>query len=222
MATAERRLVAWRWAGPLVVLALTVVVVAWQVRRPGDTSGSAPAGARVPGTTAGGLVEIEATPTKRLTTLAELTKGSDLVVRGTVEQTSRGRVVGGGAQSSDANGIVSRILTLRVDDVLKGRATMAGDKVLVEEEGWLTDGRAIAVNGAPPTAAGDTGIWFLQSVRDPELTGYIVTNGQGRYLVAPGDAHDLVAGDERDALMRELAAMTPDALAQGVRAASPP
>jgi hypothetical protein len=220
MATADRRAGAWRWAGPIVVLALAVVVVVGQVRRPGDPVPSpARAGASVPGTGVDDVVEVEATSRMRLTTLAELTRASDLVVRGTVEQTSRGRVVGGGdPTASDENGIVSRIVTLRVDEVLKGSAPTAGDEVLVEEEGWLTDGRPIAVNGARPSAPGDTGIWFLQSVRDPELTGYIATNGQGRYLVAADDPTGLVGGDRKDALVQQLAALTPDALAQAVRA----
>ena len=205
---------------------LAGAVVVGQARRTPDPAPSTPSSATPNGTDPGvdAPVEIEATSTVHLTTLAELTEASDLVVRGTVEQTSRGRVVGGGdPRASDANGVVSRIVTLRVDEVLEGAGAQPGDKVLVEEEGWLTDGRPIAVNGAAPTAKGDAGIWFLQSVRDPELTGYVATNGQGRFLVKPGDASVLVGGDTKDPLVQQLAALTPEALADGVRRhAAPP
>lgn len=33
--------------------------------------------------------------------------------------------------------------------------------LLVEEEGWLADGKPLVVDGAAPSTQGDVGIWFL-------------------------------------------------------------
>jgi hypothetical protein len=141
------------------------------------------------------------------------------VVQGEVEGTERGRPFGqpGGAT------IVSRLVTLRVDEVLAGTAPRAGT-VLVEEEGWLDDGRALVVDGAGPTRTGDAGIWFLVEVDDPDLPVYTTVGAEGRYLTIPGpdgaDADRLVGADNDDPLVAELAAFTPDDLAAAIRTAS--
>ena len=108
--------------------------------------------------------------------LDELVEASDLVVRGRVEATSRGRAVG-----SDANAVVSRIVTVRVEEVLAG--SVATPSVLVEEEGWLVDGRPVEVNGLAPSHEGMEAIWFLDALPPGELPGYLVINHQGRYAL---------------------------------------
>ena len=55
--------------------------------------------------------------------------------------------------------------------------------MLVEEEGWLDDGRALAVDGAAPTRTGDAGFWFLVEVDDPDLPVFTTVGAAGRYLV---------------------------------------
>jgi hypothetical protein len=151
----------------------------------------------------------------RYTRLADLVAAADLVVAGEVASTERGRTFGepGGAA------IVSRLVTLRVDEVLAGTAPAGAANVLVEEEGWLEDGRPLAVDGAAPTEEGDRGVWFLVDVDDPELPVYTVVNAAGRYLVE-GEA-TLVGPDGDDPLVAEVEAMTPDALADEVARLAP-
>lgn len=110
--------------------------------------------------------------------LGELVDASELIVRGRVVATSRGRMVG-----SQNAAIESRLVTVEVDDVLRG----TGDTptLLVEEEGWLNDGTPIAVNGLAPSIDGLDAVWFLVPIPDPELPGYLVVNHQGRYAVGP-------------------------------------
>jgi hypothetical protein len=115
--------------------------------------------------------------------------------------------------------VVSRVVTLQVEDVLGGRlaASTTTDRgtILIEEEGWLPDGSPLIVNGVAPSQEGDDGIWFLQVSPDPDLPSFLVINSQGRYLV---DGENLRGGDQRDALVRELQLLSPEALEQQVRA----
>ena len=200
-----------RWFGPIVAVVVAIAVFWWVARSPEPSSvASGPTGS-TPGTAAE-VVEVQASSAVRFAGLDDLVRASDLVVQGTVVQTSRGRLVGSG---DDA--IVSRIVTLRIDEVLRGEGRAPGDRVLVEEEGWLTDGRLLSVNGAAPSATGDTGIWFLQAVHDPELTGFTSTNGQGRYLVRPDAPDALTGSDQQDPLVQELQRLTPDELRDAAR-----
>ena len=120
--------------------------------------------------------------------------------------------------AADAS-VVARVVTLQVEGVLGGRlaASTTTDRgtILVEEEGWLPDGRPLIVNGVAPSQVGDDGIWFLQVSPDPDLPSFLVINSQGRYLV---DGNGLRGGDHRDALVQELQRLSPDALEQTVRA----
>ncbi|HEV7761944.1 MAG TPA: hypothetical protein VGO78_23210 [Acidimicrobiales bacterium] len=204
-----------RWAGPLAAVALALAAAVVTGQRGGDDGPSSDAGsagsAELPAT--GEELVAVSSDAPRHRSLDELVAASDLVVRGEVEGTERGRPFGqpGGAT------IVSRLVTLRVDEVLAGPAPRAGT-VLVEEEGWLDDGRALVVDGARPSEAGDTGIWFLTEVDDPDLPVYTTVGAEGRYLVA-GDGDDaLVGADGDDPLVAELAARGPDGLAAAVRA----
>lgn len=140
--------------------------------------------------------------------VGELVSASDAVVRATVVAVERGRLVGG----PGAGGVVSRRVTLRIDELLAGDASST---VLVEEEGWLADGTPIVVNGVVPSRRGDAGIWFLDALADPDLPAYLVVNSQGRFLQQGASLH---GGDQRDPLVRELQALAPDELAVLVRA----
>ena len=202
-----------RWAGPLAAVALAVGAAVATGQR-GDDGAAKPGGDEP--SPAEELVEVSS-DAPRHTTLDELVAAADLVVRGEVESTERGRPFGqpGGAT------IVSRLVTLRVDEVLAGTSPRAGT-VLVEEEGWLDDGRALVVDGAGPTRTGDAGIWFLVEVDDPDLPVYTTIGAEGRYLTTPGDddADRLVGADNDDPLIADLAARSPESLAAAIRTAS--
>ena len=132
---------------------------------------------------------------------------SDLVVRARVDTTTRGRLVGEGEAA-----VVSRIDTLEIEEVLAGDVT--GSTLLVEEEGWLGDGTAIAVNGLAPSEAGMDAIWFLDRRPDAELPGYLVINHQGRFVV---DGDRLEGADGKDPLVTRLEPLGPDGLTDAVR-----
>ncbi len=192
MATASRR--RWAVAGPIVVVVTATVVGLVALRRP------APAGATP--------LAIDATSAYQFVSVGELVSASDAVVRATVVAVERGRLVGG----PGAGGVVSRRVTLRIDELLAGDASST---VLVEEEGWLADGTPIVVNGVVPSRRGDAGIWFLDALADPDLPAYLVVNSQGRFLQQGASLH---GGDQRDPLVRELQTLAPDELAVLVRA----
>ena len=115
-------------------------------------------------------------------------------------------------------GVISRIVTLDVFDVVKGDASAGASTVIVEEEGWLPDGTPLIVDDVEPSAVGDHGVWFLDVLDDADradLPAYLVINSQGRLLerddrVVGGDQTDpLVLAIQRgsfDELIRALAA----------------
>ena len=142
--------------------------------------------------------------------LASMVAASDLVVRARVDSTARGRVVGAGEAA-----VISRIGTLAVEEVLAGEE--AGSTLLVEEEGWLGDGTAIAVNGLAPSESGMDAIWFLDRRPDPEVPGYLVINHQGRYVV---DGDRLHGADGPDPLVAAVEPLGPDGLTHAVREAA--
>ncbi len=128
-------------------------------------------------------------------------------MRGRVEATSRGRAIG-----NDNNAVVSRIVTVRVEEVLAGR--VATPSVLVEEEGWLLDGRALEVNGLAPSREGMEAIWFLDALPPGELPGFLVINHQGRYAL---DGNRLEGAGGSDPLVEDVEALGADRLAAEVR-----
>jgi hypothetical protein len=136
----------------------------------------------------------------RRTSLAELAAASDVVVRGEVVGTARGRLFGDpGGEAT----IESRVLTLRIDAVLHG--TDPGQvQVLVEEEGWDGDGAPLIVDGADPSTPGDRGIWFLSRVGSGEERRYVVVSAEGRYLV---DGPRLRGARGDDPLVAQLEAL---------------
>jgi hypothetical protein len=211
-----------RWAGPLAAVALAIgaAVVVGAGGDRGGGNGGGPSDATASATGDEELVEVSS-DAPRHADLDELVAAADLVVRGEVEGTERGRAFG----QPGGTTIVSRLVTLRVDEVLAGAAPRAGT-VIVEEEGWLDDGRALVVDGAAPSAEGDTGVWFLVEVDDPDLPAYTTIGAEGRYLVA-GDRGErgegaLVGADGDDPLIAELAGRGLDGLAAAVRRAAPP
>lgn len=211
-----------RWAGPVAAVALALGAAVVTSQRGGDGEPSSGAGSTGSTPRDEELVEVTS-DAPRHATLDELVAAADVVVRGEVEGTERGRPFGqpGGAT------IVSRLVTLRVDEVLAGTAPRAGT-VLVEEEGWLDDGRALVVDGAGPTRPGDRGIWFLVEVDDPDLPVYTTVGAEGRYLVAGNEGDDaddtdrLVGAANDDPLVADLASRGPDGLAAAVRALADP
>jgi hypothetical protein len=187
------------------VIALLAVAGGVGIARWSSTGGDAPAADATAGPAP---LPISASSLYQFDDLVSMVEASDLVVRARVDSTARGRVVGDGEAA-----IVSRIDTLQVDEVLAGDAA-AGTTLLVEEEGWLGDGTAIAVNGLAPSEAGMDAIWFLDSRPDPEVPGYLVVNHQGRYVV---DGDRLRGADGRDPLVTRLEPLGPDGLADAVR-----
>jgi hypothetical protein len=193
----------------LVVLPVVTAVVLGAVVATGSWAGGdhpAPTA-----TTGAAPVGISAESIHQFASLDELVAGSDLVVRGHVVSTARGRAVGGGD-----NAVVSRIVTIAVDDVLAG--STPASTVLVEEEGWLLDGRAVEVNGLSPSEEGLDAIWFLEALPG-EVPLYLVVNHQGRYAV---DGPRLRGAAWPDPLIEELATLGPAGLSAAVKGAAAP
>ena len=129
--------------------------------------------------------------------LDEMLKASDAVVVGVVEATSRGRLVGDPADG----GVISRVVTVRVEQSLLHRDESGAEVVLIEEEGWLPDGTPIEVNGVPASVVGDRGLWFLDQVPADDVSVMVTINSQGRFL---DTANGTVGGDHTDALVQVL------------------
>ncbi len=193
-----------RW-GPVVVvvLAALVALVVWRSDDPAEEPGDA---ARR------GPVKVTS-DAPRLTSLQDLLELSDLVVRAEVTGTERGRVF---ADSGGSGAIESRVVHLRVTAVLRGAGAGAGDRLLVEEEGWSAEGAPLVVDGLAPSAMGDDAVWFLIRVGDGEESRYVVVSAEGRYLVR-GD--QLVGATGDDPLVAELSALGAAGLEAAVVAA---
>lgn len=206
MTVTARRSRRW-WAGPAAVVVVALIgASALGGRGTGDPGRDPdPAGDTGPGDGEPVAVSSDA---PRFPTLAGLLDASDLVVSGEVVATERGRPFGG----PEGTAIVSRLVTLRIDEVLAGAAPAGVPNLLVEEEGWLEDGSPLVVDGAAPSEVGDRGFWFLVEVEDPELPVYVVVNAEGRYLLA-ADGTTLVGATGDDPLITTIESLTPTALA---------
>lgn len=137
------------------------------------------------------VVAIESTASVDPADLAELHALSDLVIVGEVQSIERGRVFASpdasqsGEEAGDAaSGVESALVTVQVDRVLTGEDP--GTTVLVEEEGWLADGRRISLDGAPPTEVGDVGLWFLIDTGDPDVPAWVTVGRFGRWTLRAG------------------------------------
>ncbi len=206
MATASR--VLRHPAVPLVGIAAVVIGVAtWTWGRGPDADDPPP------------FLRVRATSVYDFSSLEEMGAASDLVVEADVIAVERGRLVG----EPDEGGVISRIVTLDVADVISGDPAAGGSTVIVEEEGWLPDGTPLIVDDVEPSAVGDHGVWFLDALDDADradLPAYLVINSQGRLLerddrVVGGDQTDpLVLAIQRgsfDELIRALEGAASDA-----------
>jgi len=203
----RRRHLAWGIPALLVVVAVIGAVVLTRdpvEAPPAPTTTTAPAPDPV-------AVDSDA---PAFASLDELVAASDLIVRGRVTDTERGRWFGDGSERAR---IQSRLVTLEVEDVLRGDAP-AGGSLLLQEEGWLEDGSPLVVDGAAPSAKGDEGIWFLVDPGDDTTDALILVNAEGRYLV-DGPRLEGASGD--DPLVAELSALTGDELAARISRTRP-
>ena len=198
--------------GPVLVPVVAAVVVFAAMQRPGPISARA---ADVPDAAGPGapVLAVDAVSVFHFDTLDELVDASDLVVVGQVIATEPGRLVG----DPRSGGVVSRLVTLHVEDVLwdpqTQRCRHGGDR-----GGRLVARRhRHAVNGLAASRSGYRGVWFLDRI-DGETMTYLVTNEQGRYL----DAGSGSAGADRtDPLIEQLERRSVDELARSVLAVHP-
>jgi hypothetical protein len=207
------------WLVVPLVVAVVVAVLAGRSDSPGPSTAATPGAARVnapAGTTAGAPqgvdgppVDVRADAGPPAASLDALVAASDVVVRGRVVAVERGRTIGTSTQ-----GIVTRLVRVQVDDLLAGDRSVVGADgvVVVEEEGWLPDGRAVRVNGVEPTAIDDAGVWFLVQGRSEEFPYTALVSEQGRFFTDPADPTRFVVSGADDALVRSIEALGPDAL----------
>ncbi len=200
MVTADRR---W-WRAALPFVGLVAGGIAFTLLRDSDVAEPADAGLA----TEASPLAVDAASTFQFASLDEMLVASDTVVVGVVEAISRGRLVG----DPDSGGVVSRVVTVRVEQVVWAPSSTIADVVLVEEEGWLTDGTPIEVNGVHASRAGDRGLWFLDQVGVDDITSMVVINSQGRFLEAADGSGGTVGGDQRDQLVQVLQARPFDQL----------
>jgi hypothetical protein len=106
------------------------------------------------------------------------------------------------------------LVTVRIDDVLKGATGERLATVVIEEEGWLADGTPIAVNGLAPSTEQDRGVWFLDRIETGEGPTYVVVNEQGRYVARDGRT---VGADTDDALITKIESRPLSATVAAVR-----
>lgn len=176
------------WVLPaLLVLGAIIVAAAISV---GSGDDDEPSDATSPPDPTGDVAAIESTASVDPADLAELYALSDLVIVGEVQSIERGRVFASPDASVDgdaddaASGVESALVTVQVDQVLRGEDP--GATLLVEEEGWLADGRRISLDGAPPTEVGDVGLWFLIDTGDPDVPAWVTVGRFGRWTVRDG------------------------------------
>lgn len=199
----------WARLLPMSAVLLAIGAATLVATTPWDTAGSAGA---VPETAAMPADAVRVSSDgPRFPTLDNLVAASDVVVRGRVVATERGRWFGDEASTAR---VQSRLVTLEVDEVLAG--TLNADALVIEEEGWLSDGSPLVVDGAAPSRSGDEGIWFLAEGGDPTLGAHVVVGAQGRYLVrAPGDP--VLGATLDDPLIADLSSLTATELEHRLR-----
>ena len=185
MATAERRVLAY---APILVIVLGGAAFSWWQWGRTEESAAAPSASIAP-------LAVTAESAFQFASLDEMLQASDAVVVGVVEATSRGRLVGDPADG----GVVSRVVTLRVERSVWAPGGPLSSVVLLEEEGWLPDGTPIEVNGVPASAVGDRGLWFLDQVPADDVSVLLTINSQGRFL---DTAAGTVGGDQSDPLVQ--------------------
>lgn len=183
-----------------VPVALAIGIAGVQTMADGDTGAGPPVSAAP--------VDIASTA-PRAVTLAELVTASDVVVLAEVIGDAPGRTITDPAQPTV--GVQTRLVTLRVVEVVVGHATLASAQdVIMEQESTLLDGTPVRIDGIAPLEVGSRGIFFLVGP-DPYFS---LVGPQGSYLV---DGNDLVASSD-DPLAQRLAADGGPALVDAVQA----
>ncbi len=209
-----------RWLGPAAVLVGgAVVLVAALVLGGSD---------QPPTTTEPGPVALESSSAHQWFALDQLVAASPLVVRAHVVDTRRGEVLGADGPSPAVAGVVVREVTLEVDEVWRHTSAAApvepGERLVVAEEGWLSSGEPIVVDGLAPSTAGDDAVWFRQPLPGRTADGadvdagsprFLVAGSQGRYLVGAGGSLTGAEGDDR--LVGVVEALTLDQLRAELR-----
>ena len=169
--------------------------------------------ALIAGTTAGLLLGIApdagATVVKALS-LYEKVQSSAVVVRGIVERTEPSLMKNGGA--------VQTVITLRVEEVIKGSAER-GERILLRQSGGKVDDFEHHIPGVSKWELGEEVIMFLEPL-GPYLIEigigigkYEVTKTRGEKFVSHNPTVALAHFDEKGAMkIVEPAAMTPERL----------
>ena len=197
--SARRR---WLWASLVVPVVAAVALALWSGRDdPGAVESGSEFGSVATSAPTVPPVDLRADTGARAEDVAALVRASDVVVEGTVVAVQRGRAIGSAQQ-----GIVTRFVELRVSRVLTGDAGVVGadGSVIVEEEGWLPDGRPVRVNGVEPSAVGDRGVYFLVQGASEEFPYTAVVSDQGRFLVDPAAPDRFRASGSTDPLVRAV------------------
>ena len=128
MATAERHRLAYYV--PILAIVVGGFAVSWWMWGQSDDPTNSVAASAAP-------LAVAAESSYQFASLDEMLQASDAVVVGVVEATSRGRLVG---DPSDG-GVISRVVTVRVEQSLWSPREPLAAVLLVEEEGWLPDPR---------------------------------------------------------------------------------
>lgn len=137
----------------------------------------------------------------KATSLAELTRGSDLVVRGKVASRE--------VQSSPDGGRLFTIVTLEVADSWKGAAPAT---VRIQVPGGEKGGIGQVVHGAPGFADGEEVVVFLRQVgpvrKDAPLTR-VVSLAQGKFDVVRQGEQPMIVQDLSEIELRHEGTRVP-------------
>lgn len=120
--------------------------------------------------------------TAHFSSLVEMTRASDLVVKARVTEVEAGRTVG---EDVDAP-ITFRDVSLEIDEVLfqKGQKVAEGATVTVEEEGWDANGVGYEMNSVAWSRVGDAGYFYLKRKTDvADGNAYRLVHSSGRALI---------------------------------------
>lgn len=105
----------------------------------------------------------------------ELTRASEAVIRGEVEDVK--------AQWSEDGSTIYSSASIIIDDVIKGE--IAQEKIIVEYEGGEVGDISLRVSDVSPLKKGETVILFLKSGKSKEVgvVHNIVGKAQGKYVI---------------------------------------
>lgn len=132
--------------------------------------------------------------------LQGLIDGSDVIIRGTIESTRPGRVIG----DDEASRLRLRELVVSVSETLKGTT---GPSIIVEELAW-GQGGPLMLNGQAWGQAGEDAIYFLTSSAQGN---YTAVSSRGRYVIDSDETLASVvveAARDGDELIRDVEGRT--------------